>query len=198
MSVQGSGMNDRKTTEKSPQPAQPQPGTRRQWLLGAGGVLAAAGAGVWAWQRWSGQAGAGQTAAEQAFWALQLPGLDGQLQALQQYQGRPLLVNFWATWCPPCVRELPLLNHVARQQPQVQMLGIAVDKAANVTKWLQREPLAFPVLLAETGGMGLTRELGNINGGLPFSILWDATGRMRQRRIGAFSEDILQRWMTSV
>ena len=167
MSVQGSGMNDRKTTEKSPQPAQPQPGTRRQWLLGAGGVLAAAGAGVWAWQRWSGQAGAGQTAAEQAFWALQLPGL-------------------------------PLLNHVARQQPQVQMLGIAVDKAANVTKWLQREPLAFPVLLAETGGMGLTRELGNINGGLPFSILWDATGRMRQRRIGAFSEDILQRWMTSV
>lgn len=169
---------------------------RRHWLMGGVALAAVAGGGIYAWQATRDMRSNDE--AVDAFWALQLQQPDGQMLALQSLRGRPLLVNFWATWCPPCVRELPLLNHVARQQPQVQMLGIAVDKAANVTKWLQREPLAFPVLLAETGGMGLTRELGNINGGLPFSILWDATGRMRQRRIGAFSEDILQRWMTSV
>ena len=158
----------------------------------------AAGTGVWAWQRWGTQWAQQQDAAEQAFWALQLPGLDGQMQALRQYQGRPVLVNFWATWCPPCVRELPLLDALARQHPQVQVLGIAVDQAAHVRAWLQRRPLGYPVLLAETGGVGLTRQLGNLSGGLPFSLLLGGQGQVLQRRIGEFSAEMLQSWMASI
>ena len=187
-----------------PPPSTPTQQVRRRWLqglAGAGGVALAAGTGLWAWQRWGTQPqqwAQQQDAAEQAFWALQLPGLDGQMQALRQYQGRPVLVNFWATWCPPCVRELPLLDALARQHPQVQVLGIAVDQAANVRAWLQRSPLSYPVLLAETGGVGLTRQLGNLSGGLPFSLLLGGQGQVLQRRIGEFSAEMLQSWMASI
>lgn len=170
---------------------------RRRWIkVGMGAVaVGALGAGAAvAWRQCSGPAQEAQSQAERDFWALQLPTLDGQLQSLAHYRGQPLLVNFWATWCPPCVRELPLLSRFAQQQHDVQVLGIAVDQAGNVARWLQRTPLDFPVLLAETGGVALTRQLGNLQGGLPFSLLWSARGQIRARRIGEFSADILQQW----
>ena len=97
----------------------------------------------------------------------------------------------------------PLLDQLAQTQAQaggqgLRVLGIAADKAANVTRWLQRQPLSFPVLIAETGGVALTRPVGSSNGGLPFSLLFDGAGQLKQRRIGAFTEEILQRWMAAV
>lgn len=137
------------------------------------------------------------------WWGQVWPGPQGERVAAQHFWGRPLLVNFWATWCPPCVKELPLLDQLAQTQAQaggqgLRVLGIAADKAANVTRWLQRQPLSFPVVIAETGGVALTRPLGNSNGGLPFSLLFDGAGQLKQRRIGAFTEEILQRWMAAV
>ena len=178
-----------------------QPLQRRRWLLA--GASWALGASVGA-----GMLGCSNPQppdpALQAFWDLQLPSMDGQMHRLHQYRGqgrgRPLLVNFWATWCPPCVRELPLLDQFAKNQGPsgVQVLGIAADRAANVTQWLQRQPLSYPVLLAETGGVALVRELGNPKGGLPFSMLFDGAGVLKQRRIGEFSDEILQRWVASI
>ena len=177
---------------------------RRQWLLAAGGVALTSAVGIGVWQ--AVRTAAGELDAGLAhFWAQQLPLPSGEMVALQQFQGqgRPLLVNFWATWCPPCVKELPLLDQLAQTQAQaggqgLRVLGIAADKAANVTRWLQRQPLSFPVLIAETGGVALTRPLGNSNGGLPFSLLFDGAGQLKQRRIGAFTEEILQRWTAAV
>ena len=74
------------------------------------------------------------------------------------------------------------------------MLGLAVDQAASVQRWLQRQPLSFPVALTGTGGVTLTRSLGNINGGLPFSLLFDGQGRLQQRKIGELSPQDLQQW----
>lgn len=176
--------------------------SRRHWLLAAGGVAVTAGVGIGVWQRVRPKAEL--EAALDAFWAQQWPTATGEMVALRQYRGgQPLLVNFWATWCPPCVEELPLLDRFARVQGQaagqgVRVLGIAADKAASVTRWLQRQPLGYPVVIAETGGVAVTRTLGNSNGGLPFSLLFDAAGQLRQRRIGAFSEEILQRWAAAV
>jgi len=175
--------------------------SRRHWLLAAGGVAMAAGAGIGVWQRVRPKAEL-ETALD-AFWAQQLPTPAGEMVALRQYLGQPLLVNFWATWCPPCVEELPLLDRFALAQGQagskgVRVLGIAADKTASVTRWLQRQPLGYPVVIAETGGVALTRTLGNSNGGLPFSLLFDGAGQLRQRRIGAFTEEILQRWTAAV
>ncbi|MBV2163779.1 MAG: TlpA family protein disulfide reductase [Comamonas sp.] len=176
--------------------------SRRHWLLAAGGVAVTAGAGIGAWQYLRPRAEL--DAALDAFWAQQWPTATGEMVALHQYRGgQPLLVNFWATWCPPCVEELPLLDRFAQAQSQagsqgVRVLGIAADRAASVTRWLQRQPLAYPVVIAETGGVAVTRTLGNSNGGLPFSLLFDGAGQLRQRRIGAFSEEILQRWAAAV
>jgi thiol-disulfide isomerase/thioredoxin len=135
----------------------------------------------------------------QAFWDLQLMQPDGGQMALSSLRGKPVLVNFWATWCPPCVREMPLINQFAQSQAArgahaVQVLGIAVDQAANVNRWIARQPLAFPVVLAGAGGVSMTRTLGNISGGLPFTILFDAQGQVQQRKIGELSEQDLAQW----
>lgn len=169
------------------------PSTGRRALLGAVAVTAAAGGAGWAWWR-SGQGVSPNDAAVQAFWALALQTPDGAPLTLKQFAGKPLLVNFWATWCPPCVRELPMLSAFAQSHPQIQVLGLAVDQVAPVQKFLARQPLAFPVAMAGAGGATLTRTLGNINGGLPFSILLDGGGNVKQRKIGELVDTDLPAW----
>jgi thiol-disulfide isomerase/thioredoxin len=170
---------------------------RRRWLAG-GVALAAAAAGAWvAWEQTRDMSTNDE--ALQAFWDLQLMLPDGGQMALSSLRGKPVLVNFWATWCPPCVREMPLINQFAQSQATrgahaVQVLGIAVDQAANVNRWIARQPLAFPVVLAGAGGVSMTRTLGNISGGLPFTILFDAQGQVQQRKIGELSEQDLAQW----
>lgn len=175
----------------------PAQAARRHWLMASVAVSAALGGAGWAWWR-SGEQATPNDAAVQAFWALQLQAPDGTPLALQQFAGKPLLVNFWATWCPPCVRELPLLSNFAQEHHNVQVLGLAVDQSEPVQKFLARQPVAFPVAMAGAGGSTLTRTLGNINGGLPFSILFDAGGIVKQRKIGEVSTTELQQWATSL
>lgn len=183
-------------TVTNPDTPQAQVNQHRRWLLGGAGVLAGvAGAGL-GWRQWAKGA---QDPAVQAFWQLQLARPEGGQLALASLQGKPLIVNFWATWCPPCVRELPMINAFAQAQQEravhgVQVLGIAVDQAANVNKWLARQPLVFPVALASSGGVSLTRSLGNDNGGLPFTLLLDARGDVQQRKIGEISRQELEQW----
>lgn len=179
----------------------PQHPARRRWMAGAAALGAAAGGAWLAWHQ-SAQPSANDLAVE-ALWDLQLTQPDGQVLALSSLRGQPLLVNFWATWCPPCVRELPLLNHFARQQAgrgghAIRVLGIAVDQAANVNQWLARQPLDFPVALAGAGGVTLTRSLGNVQGGLPFTLLLDRQGRAQHRKIGELSEQDLQQWAATI
>lgn len=170
---------------------------RRRWLVG-GVALAATAGGAWvAWEQTKDMSSNDQ--AVQAFWDLQLPQPDGTQLALSALRGKPVLVNFWATWCPPCVRELPMINEFAQAQAArgahaIQVLGIAVDQAANVNRWLARQPLGFPVVLASAGGVGLTRSLGNISGGLPFTLLFDSQGQLQQRKIGELSAQDLAQW----
>ena len=169
---------------------------RRRWLMG-GVALAALGAGGWV--AWQNRDVTSNDAALAAFWQLQLQQPDGSMLALESLRGRPLLVNFWATWCPPCVRELPMIDRFAQAQSAlgeqgIQVLGLAVDQPAAVQKWLVRQPLSFPVALTGAGGVTLTRSLGNINGGLPFTLLLDQHGQVRQRKIGELSQQELQKW----
>lgn len=174
---------------------------RRHWLAGGVALAAAAsGAGV-AWQRSQGVAV--DDAAVDAFWRLELTQPDGAPLALSSWRGQPLLVNFWATWCPPCVRELPMIHQFAQRQAArgaqgIGVLAIAVDQAASVQKWLARQPMALTVVMAGAGGVGLTRSLGNTNGGLPFTLLFDAQGAVQARKIGELSEQDLVSWAASL
>lgn len=166
---------------------------RRNLLLSAGAVAALAGAGL-AWWRYSPQAAV--PGAEAEFWTLQLETPAGQPLALASLKGRPLLVNFWATWCPPCVEELPLLDafHAENSPNGWQVVGLAVDQLASVRTFLTKMPLRFPVLMAGPAGSALSKSLGNMAGGLPFTVVFDADGRIHARKIGKVTPADLAAW----
>jgi thiol-disulfide isomerase/thioredoxin len=166
---------------------------RRLWMGGVAAAAMAAGAGV-AW--WRLRPGEPLSGAEAAFWATELPGLQGESVAFKRFLGRPLLVNFWATWCPPCVEELPMVNAFYRANTPAgwQVLGLAVDQAAPVRSFLQRLPLDFPIALAGLAGTELGRSLGNASGGLPFTVVFGADGAVMHRKLGKLSEADLSLW----
>ena len=167
---------------------------RRRWLQAAvAGAAAAAGAGV-AW--WKLQPHDPAPGAEEALWGLRFDRPEGGVLELGAFAGKPLLLNFWATWCPPCVEELPMLNAFYRDHAAQgwQVLGLAIDQPSAVRKFLERLPLAFPVGLAGLGGSDLGRSLGNLTGGLPFTVVLGADGRILHRKMGQVTAADLQRW----
>jgi thiol-disulfide isomerase/thioredoxin len=115
--------------------------------------------------------------------------LSGKSRRLLEWRDKVLLCNFWATWCAPCREEIPLLNAAQQQYypDGVQVVGIAIDSAANVAKFAESIQIHYPVLLTGASTIDLMRRLGNPAGGLPFSILLDRSGRLAQRKLGAFS-----------
>ena len=168
---------------------------QRRTLWMAGVALAAGGAGVW-WSQRRLQLQPVLDEKEAAFWLGEFDGPGGEKVRMADFRGRPLLVNFWATWCPPCVEELPLLNafqqaHAARGW---QVLGLAVDQPSTVRGFMQKLPLNFPVGMAGFGGTELSRSLGNAAGALPFSVVFGAGGGVLHRKLGKLSEQDLQQW----
>lgn len=172
--------------------------SRRRMLAGVAATAALAGVGVGWWHTLPG-AVADDTAVTglvDGFWALEWPTPDGRTLALRNFQGRPLLLNFWATWCPPCVEELPLINNFYRANKSKgwQVLGLAVDQVRPVQAFLQKMPLDFPVAMAASSGGDLGRALGNVTGGLPFSVVFGADGRVLHRKLGQLRANDLVQW----
>jgi thiol-disulfide isomerase/thioredoxin len=166
---------------------------RRTVLWGAvGGAAVVAGAGLSWWR----QSGPSVAEPVPGFWAQQWQTLQDAPLAMRQFQGRPVLINFWATWCPPCVEELPLLDRFAAAQGNkgVQVLGLAIDRKDAVIPFLQRVPLRFPVALAGLSGADLGRALGNLAGGLPFTVLIASDGAVAQRKMGRVTDEDLSAW----
>jgi thiol-disulfide isomerase/thioredoxin len=166
---------------------------RRTLFAAAAVAAAAAGAGVAWWRHTPRQV---LSEAEQAFWATVLQDPLGQPLDLVAFRGKPLLVNFWATWCPPCVEELPMLNafYEAQAERGWQVLGLAVDQPNAVQTFMRRLPLVFPVGMAGFSGVELSQLLGNPNGGLPFTVVFDRAGSVRHQKVGKVSEADLAAW----
>jgi thiol-disulfide isomerase/thioredoxin len=163
---------------------------RRRLLLGAAGGAALVG-GAW----WSLRVRAPDPAAE-AFWARSFETPQGGQLSMQSLRGRPLLVNFWATWCAPCVRELPEIDRFYRDfaAEAWQVVGLAIDGPTPVREFLGRFDLSFPIGLAGLDGTALVRQLGNDRGGLPFSVAFGADGRVIHRKLGETSYAELAGW----
>lgn len=166
------------------------PGTRRR-LNTALGVIALVAltttAGLWLGSRL-------QPVSDLDLYALVLPDSTGQPRSLSEWRGRPLLINFWATWCAPCVREMPDLNRVRSElsERDLEVLGIALDRPDAVVKFLRDVPVDYPILLDDGRVAGVLSRLGNSSGSLPFTVLVDRNGRVRERHLGALPHQELR------
>jgi thiol-disulfide isomerase/thioredoxin len=175
-------------------PSDPAPlSPRRRWLW-AGAAGAAGLAGLLAYRWWPGLTGS--AAAPQDPLVAELLGLElelpqGGLYKMSALAGKPTVVNFWATWCPPCVEELPLIERFYQQNKAKnwQVIGLAVDNAKAVSQFLGKLPLSFPTPLAGLAGIELTRKLGNLSGGLPFTVVLNAQGQIAHRHMGKLSAE---------
>ncbi len=110
----------------------------------------------------------------------------GKPQKLSQWQGKVLLVNFWATWCPPCVAEMPELQQLQteRESKGLQIVGIGIDSPTNIREFSEKHKISYPLLVGGLQGTEVSRSFGNETGGLPFTVLIGADGSVKQAYMG--------------
>jgi peroxiredoxin len=115
-----------------------------------------------------------------------LPDTQNRQRSFSEWRGKTLLVNFWATWCPPCVAEMPELVELQADMASrnLQIIGIGIDSPTNIRQFAEKLEISYPLLVAGLEGTELSRQFGNQGGGLPFTVLIGADGRVRQTYIG--------------
>lgn len=126
--------------------------------------------------------------------AITLPDVDGQPHALADWRGQILIVNFWATWCPPCIKEIPEFSAVSRRHADnpVQFVGISIDTADNVREFNERFDVPYPLLIGTSQTLGLASEVGNTARALPFTVIIDMNGRIANVTLGTLNEEQLE------
>ncbi len=164
-------------------------------IVGVAGLAAAAGGGTAWWRSRSSVSDDAPASAD--IWSLTFQTPDGAPLLMADRRGRPLLLNFWATWCGPCVKEMPLLDQFARDHAASgsQVLALAIDEADKVVRFVADRSLHLPVAIAGADGIELSRSLGNTLGGLPFSVMFNSSGVAVARNLGAVSSALLEQWM---
>ena len=156
-------------------------------------ALAALAAGVWLAQtRYAPQAPA--ATAVSALWQLSFPDVQGQPQALSQWRGKTLVLNFWATWCAPCREEIPDLMAIRSEYAakSVEIVGIAIDNAQAVAPYARQMKITYPVLIGEGEALAMARALGNPSGALPYTVIIAPDGTVLMRHLGRLPKAKLQ------
>lgn len=131
-----------------------------------------------------------QSAAAEKLLALSLPDLSNTQQPLSQWKGKVLVVNYWATWCPPCRKEIPAFSQASRNWAAkgVQFVGISIDSPSSVREFQAEMKVPYPLLIGSSQTVQLTTELGNAVQGLPFTVILDKQGMVRHVKTGTLSE----------
>jgi thiol-disulfide isomerase/thioredoxin len=169
--------------------------TRRTWLLGGLAAFAGlAGLGV-GLRRFS-----TQDISPQAFrqlWSAQFQTPAGETLLFENLQGKPLVLNFWATWCPPCVEEMPLLERFYQENAAKgwQVVGVAIDQPSQVRRFLTQNSISYPIALGGLEGADLLKSLGNEQGALPFTLVLEAQGTIKMQKLGKLSEKEISSWL---
>jgi thiol-disulfide isomerase/thioredoxin len=164
----------------------------RRVLLGTALMATVAGA-VFNWARLKPRTL--NTEATQALWAAEFDQPNGEVLRLSQCQGKPLVLNFWATWCTPCVEEMPLLEAFFQenQSKSWQVVGLAIDQPSAVKRFLKQFPVNYSIGLAGLGGTELVKKLGNPEGALPFTLVLNAQGAVVMQKLGKLSDQELRK-----
>jgi thiol-disulfide isomerase/thioredoxin len=163
--------------------------TRRTALLTAG-VVGVAGLAGMLTARLVNDPGRRLAAVERAPADFTLPDPDGRVRRLSEWRGRHVLLNFWATWCPPCRHELPLLAASQKRYgtERLQVLGISLDDAKVLKTYLATSPTGFQTLVGDNEALPLMASYGHPRGSIPFSVLLGPDGKVLARKAGAFSQ----------
>lgn len=168
---------------------------RTVWIVMATGAVAAAAGAATAWWRLAPTLPV--SAAADVLFASTFADPDDHPQPLSQWKGRLLVVNFWATWCAPCVEEMPDLQKVRDEYAGrgVEIIGIGIDNIKKIRDFRDQHRLTLPLLVAGAGGSELGRALGNVAGALPYTVLVARDGRIVQRKLGQIKPSELRRWL---
>ena len=130
--------------------------------------------------------------------ALALPDLDGKLHRLSDSRGHHVLLNFWASWCGPCLEEMPALSQAQQKfgDRAPIVLGIAMDDPVRVRAFLATHPVSYPILLGQLTPPSTSLQLGDYSEMLPYSVLIDANGRIMATHAGALTASQLEQWLS--
>ncbi len=129
-----------------------------------------------------------------ALFAQSMNDASGQPHALGRWKGKPLVVNFWAPWCAPCVQEMPELSQLAQDSAAqgINVIGIGIDSPSNIAEFAARLKISYPLYVAGMSGTDLSRQFGNSNGGLPYTVLIGADGKVIKTYLGKLKFDELK------
>lgn len=166
----------------------------RVWLVVAVALTALFAGLLVAIQRYSPNA---PGASAEAFFSQTFKDLDGEPQAMARWQGQLVVVNFWATWCPPCVEEMPDLQRVHDEYRSrgVVVVGLGIDNPSSLKRFRDELKLALPLYAAGAAGSELGKALGNTSGALPYTLLIDRKGRIVRARLGQIRPSELRSWL---
>lgn len=144
--------------------------------------------------------GNGNGKSTQALFAATFPDENGKPQSLQQYAGKTVVLNFWATWCEPCREEMPELSalHDANKDKNVVVLGMAVDDVAAISDFVKETKVSYPLFAAEMQGMEIASNLGNDKSVLPFTVIIQADGSVAKTYFGRVSKALLEKTLATL
>ena len=149
--------------------------------------------------QWISKTGLASDASVKAFFGHPWQTPDGKLANLNEWQGKVLVVNFWASWCPPCVEEMPALDHLQQEylQKNVLFVGIGIDSPSNIREFLKNTPVSYPIVIGGLEGSNVSKQMGNTQGALPYTVIIDARGRSVYTKLGKIDEDELNKAIKS-
>lgn len=168
-------------------------GASRRPLLIAAVAAAAVLAGVWASWSFFYKSPQPDDGAVRDLITSNFSGLDGTPVRINTWQGKVVLVNFWATWCVPCMEEIPLLAQMQKEYGGrgLQVVGIALDSSEKVQQYVPKSPINYVVGITGMDALVLVQKLGDDAAALPYSVILDRSGKVVQRKLGAFHHDEL-------
>jgi thiol-disulfide isomerase/thioredoxin len=171
---------------------------RRQWMMIGGISVLALLAGVFS-SHWISQTGLASDPSIKAFFANPWQTPDGKSANTEDWRGKVLVVNFWASWCPPCVEEMPALDKIAQEYAakNVLIVGIGIDSPSNIRQFLEKTPVSYPIMIGGLEGSALAKQMGNAQGALPYTVIINAKGKSVYTKLGKISEEDLKKAINS-
>jgi len=119
---------------------------------------------------------------------------DGKSVDTKEWREKVLVINFWASWCPPCVEEMPTLDKLQAEfkSQNVLFVGIGIDSPSNIREFLEKTPVSYPIVIGGLEGSNISKQMGNAQGALPYTVIVNAQGKATSSKLGKISEEELR------